>query len=155
MAAYFALIPAAGAGSRMGVETPKQYQVLAGKPLIHHAISRLCSHPAIQQVFVVLATGDEYFKLYDWTTFGDKLLPVYCGGATRAASVYNGLVAAHDIADADDWMLVHDAARPCLDEALLERLIAELSEDDAGGLLAIPVADTLKRADSEQRVQCT
>ncbi len=149
---HYALIPAAGSGSRMGMQTPKQYQPLAGKPLIHHAISRLCAHPAIKQVLVVLAAGDDFFKRYDWTMFKEKLLPVYCGGATRAASVYNGLVAAHDIADADDWILVHDAARPCLDAASLSKLMEALTDDDAGGLLAIPVADTLKRANAQQQV---
>ena len=155
MSEYYALIPAAGSGSRAGADIPKQYRLLAGKPLIYHAINCLCSHPSIRQVLVVLAAGDEHFKRHDWSAFKDKLLPVYCGGATRAASVYNGLVAAHDIADPDDWVLVHDAARPCLDRASLDRLITELTADDVGGLLAIPVADTLKRANADQRVIAT
>jgi 2-C-methyl-D-erythritol 4-phosphate cytidylyltransferase len=155
MPQHYALIPAAGSGSRMGTEIPKQYQILAGKPLLYHAIHRLCAHADIQQVLVVLAAGDDFFKQHDWTAFANKLLPVYCGGATRSASVYNGLVAAHDIADEDDWILVHDAARPCLDEPALGRLINELSDDDVGGLLAIPVADTLKRVTADQRVQST
>ena len=152
---YYALIPAAGSGSRAGADTPKQYRQLAGKPLIYHAISRLCGHPSIRQVLIVLAAGDGHFKRHDWSPFKDKLLPVYCGGATRAASVYNGLVAAHDFAEPDDWMLVHDAARPCLERASLDRLMAELGDDDIGGLLAVPVADTLKRANAEQRVIAT
>lgn len=155
MPRHYALIPAAGSGSRMGTETPKQYQQLAGKPLLYHAVSRLCAHPDIHQVLVVLAAGDDFFKQHDWTVFANKLLPVYCGGATRSASVYNGLVAAHDIADEDDWILVHDAARPCLDEPALGRLISELSGDDVGGLLAIPVADTLKRVNVDRRVVST
>lgn len=152
---HYALIPAAGSGSRMGAQIPKQYQLLAGKPLIYHAINRLCAHPAITQVFVVLAAGDDNFKRHDWAVFNDKLLPVYCGGATRAASVYNGLVAAHDIADADDWILVHDAARPCLGAELLDELMSTLANDDVGGLLAIPVADTLKRANAQQHIVAT
>jgi 2-C-methyl-D-erythritol 4-phosphate cytidylyltransferase len=155
MPIHYALIPAAGSGNRMGAEIPKQYQTLAGKPLIYHAISRLCTHPNIRQVLIVLAVGDSQFKRYDWSAFSDKLLPVYCGGATRAASVFNGLVAAHDLADADDWILVHDAARPCLDRATLDRLLHELADDDIGGLLAIPVSDTLKRANANSRAMAT
>jgi 2-C-methyl-D-erythritol 4-phosphate cytidylyltransferase len=80
---------------------------------------------------------------------------LYCGGATRAASVYNGLIAARDAIAGDDWVLVHDAARPCLTAAALDRLIAEIGDDEVGGLLAVPVADTLKRRDRDGRVSAT
>jgi len=154
-ARYFALIPAAGSGSRMGAELPKQYLDLAGAPMLQHAIKALCAHPKIEQVFVVLATDDAYFARYDWTPYDAKLRRLYCGGATRAASVLNGLRALDPIAQPQDWVLVQDAARPCLSQAHLDALIAELDEDAVGGLLAVPVADTLKRADSQSRVIAT
>ena len=148
----YALIPAAGSGSRMGAEIPKQYQMLAGRPLIAHAISTLCSHPRVRMAFVVLAPGDAHFGGYDWSAHKGRLETLYCGGATRAASVFNGLVAMADVAESDDWVLVHDAARPCLDAALIDRLCGELANDNVGGLLAVPVADTLKRSDEKHRV---
>ncbi|HTD90662.1 MAG TPA: 2-C-methyl-D-erythritol 4-phosphate cytidylyltransferase [Burkholderiales bacterium] len=147
----YALIPAAGSGSRMGSEIPKQYQLLAGKPLIHYAIDVLCTHAQLRQVFLVLAPQDQYFKAHDWSAYQGRLQPLYCGGATRAASVLNGLMAMADAVDADDWVLVHDAARPCVSAMLIDRLLSEVSDDKVGGLLALPVADTLKRADSTQR----
>lgn len=149
MPKYFALIPAAGGGARMGAELPKQYLELAGRPLLAHAIGRLCAEPRIAQVFVVLAPGDCHFARFDWRRFAPRLEPLYCGGETRAASVFNGLLAAHDAIAAADWVLVHDAARPCLDPAELGRLLEELGDDATGGLLAIPVADTLKRANRD------
>jgi 2-C-methyl-D-erythritol 4-phosphate cytidylyltransferase len=152
MARYFALIPAAGSGARMASELPKQYRQVSGKPLLHYSIACLCAHPAIEQVFVVLAQGDVHFGRFDWSAFSPQLEPLYCGGDTRAASVFNGLLAARDAIGAADWVLVHDAARPCLARVDLDRLIAELSEDETGGLLAVPVADTLKRANGEGRV---
>jgi 2-C-methyl-D-erythritol 4-phosphate cytidylyltransferase len=149
---YFALVPAAGSGSRLGNDLPKQYSLLAGRPLVYYALRRLALHASIEQVFVVLAPGDDRFRSFDWTAFEDKLSPLYCGGETRAASVFNGLVAANDTIGPNDWVLVHDAARPCLSASALQRLIDEASSDDAGGLLAVPVADTLKRADAAGRV---
>jgi 2-C-methyl-D-erythritol 4-phosphate cytidylyltransferase len=152
MAKLFALIPAAGSGSRMGGELPKQYQPLAGKPLLHHALNCLCSSPSIERVFVVLAQGDKHFARHAWQPFAAKVEPLYCGGETRAASVFNGLLAARDAVDGSDWMLVHDAARPCLAAEALERLIAGLRDEQTGGLLALPVVDTLKRGDPDAYV---
>ena len=153
MSEFFALIPAAGSGSRMGHGLPKQYLMLAGQPMIFHSIATLCAAPEIGAVFVVLAPDDNYWRGYDWSRFGDKLQPLFCGGEARAESVMNGLMAA-ELAP-DDWVLVHDAARPCLSGEQLARLIAELRDDEVGGLLAVPVADTLKRADDAGRVAST
>jgi 2-C-methyl-D-erythritol 4-phosphate cytidylyltransferase len=149
---YFALIPAAGNGSRMGLELPKQYVELAGVPMLRHAVAALCAHPQITQVFLVLAADDAHFARYDWTPFDAKLRRLYCGGATRAASVLAGLHAMAPALQTDDWVLVHDAARPCLAQAHIDALIAALADDEVGGLLAVPVADTLKRADEASRV---
>jgi len=148
MSKLFALIPAAGSGSRMGGDLPKQYLPLAGKPLLYHALACLFRHAAIERIFVVLAAGDRHYAGYDWQPFAAKLEPLYCGGETRAASVFNGLLAVRDVIDDSDWVLVHDAVRPCLALEVLERLIAALRDDQTGGLLALPVVDTLKRGDA-------
>jgi 2-C-methyl-D-erythritol 4-phosphate cytidylyltransferase len=137
----------------MGGDLPKQYLPLAGKPMIHHALATLCDSADIATVFVVLAPDDALFHSYDWSRFGDKLQPLYCGGVTRAQSVSNGLLAAE--LDADDWVLVHDAARPCLAQSDLQKLIDELRDDEVGGILAAPAADTLKRADTDGRIART
>ena len=147
---YFALIPAAGSGTRMGAGTPKQYAPLAGKPLLQHAVQLLCAHPRIEQVFVVLSPGDERFGACDWSACGDRVSALFCGGETRAASVFNGLLAANDAIDGSDWVLVHDAARPCLRTGDVDRLIAEVGDSEVGGLLGVPVADTLKRANADR-----
>ena len=118
--------------------------------MIYHALTTLCTSPEINTVFVVLAPDDEHFKNFDWSHCGGKLEPLYCGGATRAESVTNGLMAAE--LEPDEWVLVHDAARPCLSKAQLAKLIAEVRDDEVGGILAMPVADTLKRADAGQRI---
>lgn len=155
MTRHHAIVPAAGSGSRFGAEMPKQYLPLAGRPLIHHTLDALCRCPLIDRVWVVLSPGDEHWSAWDWSVLGPKLETVYCGGATRAQSVGNGLAAAETVVADDDWVLVHDAARPCVSQAMLRALCAELADDPVGGLLAAPVADTLKRADGEQRVLAT
>jgi 2-C-methyl-D-erythritol 4-phosphate cytidylyltransferase len=149
MPRFFALIPAAGSGSRMGAEQPKQYLPLAGRPVLYHALKNLYRHAAIERVFVVLAQDDAFFAQHDWTAFDGRLMPLYCGGATRADSVFNGLLAARDEIGADDWVLVHDAVRPCLGVEIIERLIESLRDEPTGGLLALPVVDTLKRGDAD------
>ena len=141
---YVALIPAAGTGSRIGAGAPKQYLPLAGKPMLHHSI-RCVSMPPVETVFVVLAPDDKAFAQHDWSEFRGKIEPLYCGGVTRRDSVLNGLVAAMDAVDADDWVLVHAAARPCLPRTDLEKLVEEISRDPVGGLLALPVPETVKR----------
>jgi len=142
---FVALIPAAGTGSRMGAAGPKQYLPLAGRTMLYHSVRSVALSP-VDTVFVVLAPDDKTFARQDWSEFDGRLEPLYCGGDTRRDSVYKGLVAAMAAVDADDWVLVHDAARPCLPRADFERLIAEVSNDSVGGLLALPVADTVKRA---------
>jgi 2-C-methyl-D-erythritol 4-phosphate cytidylyltransferase len=155
MTRHYAIVPAAGSGARFGAEIPKQYLALAGRPLIHHALAALCRCPRIERVWVVLSPGDAWWASFDWSSLGDKLQAVFCGGATRAESVANGLEAAAGVLADDDWVLVHDAARPCLSQSMLDRLFDELADDPVGGILAVPVADTLKRADAEQRVAAT
>jgi len=151
----YALVPAAGSGTRFGEAVPKQYQSIAGKPVLEHAVAALARHPAIAMVFLVLAPGDVHFARCDFTEWQDKVVPLFCGGATRAASVFNGLIALRDQIDDADWVLVHDAARPCLGGEELERLFDAVGDDPVGGLLALPLADTLKRADDTGRVAAT
>lgn len=146
-AAYFALVPAAGNGARMGSERPKQYLPLAGQTVIYHALATLCAVPRIQRVFVVLAPDDVEWSKHDWSALGPKLIPLFCGGTTRAESVRNGLRATATQVQPHDWMLVHDAARPCLAPWHVNTLIDRVADHDDGGILAVPVADTLKRAD--------
>ncbi len=149
----FALIPAAGSGTRIAAGRPKQYAVLAGRPMLWHAIRAVCV-PPVEYVFVVLSPGDAQFAREDWSAFQGKLEPLYCGGESRRDSVYNGLVAARDTVNADDWVLVHDAARPCLPARDLENLLAQCESDEVGGILALPIAETVKRA-REKRIQST
>lgn len=147
--ATFALIPAAGSGTRLAGALPKQYTPLAGKPMLWHAARAVCV-PQVAAVFVVLAVGDEQFARQDWAAFGGKVNPLYCGGETRRDSVLNGLNALRSTIDADDWVLVHDAARPCLPAADLRRLLDEGQGDAIGAILALPVADTVKSAGKDE-----
>ena len=144
-----ALVPAAGSGSRFAANQPKQYLPLSGKPMLWHAVAALARAP-VETVFVVLAPEDKTFATYDWSAFAGRMETLFCGGATRRDSVYNGLVAAMADVQADDWVLVHDAARPCLPPADLTRLYEECRNDEIGGILALPVADTVKRAGKDE-----
>lgn len=148
---YFALLPAAGVGARMGADHPKQYLAIHGRPMIWHAIQAFERHSAIARVFVVISAEDGWWDGYDWSAFG-KLTVLRRGGATRAESVLNGLTAMTAEVDAGDWILVHDAARPCLTQTLLDKLLRELANDPVGGILAAPVADTLKREAAGRRI---
>ena len=117
--------------------------------MLWHAVRALCV-PKVAKVFVVLAPDDTRFAAEDWSAFDGRVEPLYCGGPSRRESVYNGLVASRDEWDAEDWMLVHDAARPCLPARDLEALLAQ--SDEVGAILAMPVADTVKRAAGERIV---
>lgn len=152
---HFAVLPAAGAGARFGSTMPKQYTPINGRPMLEHAVRALAARSEIECVYVVLAPGDAGFGRCRWDALRVPVEPLYCGGPTRACTVFNALMAIRDHADDEDWILVHDAARPCLSAAELDRLFAALDADAVGGLLALPVADTLKRADAADRVVAT
>ena len=150
-----ALVPAAGAGSRMQSDCPKQYLPLHGEPLIAHTLRALACESRIASIVVVVSPEGEHWERYDWSEWQGRLRVLRCGGETRAQSVLNGLDALRaDTAD-ETWVLVHDAARPCLPREALVRLIDVVQHDAVGGLLAVPVADTLKRADVDGRVAAT
>ena len=150
MAQCYAIIPAAGSGFRLGAEIPKQYLNIMGKPLLWHVLNVFCRAPQIARVWVALSPNDEWWSEWQtlWDAFGDRLEVLHCGGSSRAESVRNALAAVGDTVHTDDWALVHDAARPCLAPATLARLVATLADDAVGGLLAAPLADTLKRGDA-------
>lgn len=152
---YHALIPAAGGGSRIGGSKPKQYLPLAGRPLIWHTLQTLTAVSAIEHVHVIVAPDDRWWNTHDWSPFTERLNVLRCGGATRAESVMRGLHALGGLINDDDWVLVHDAARCCLSVEHVTKLIEEVGADPIGGLLAIPVADTLKRAQADGRVAAT
>src|SRR2546430_912433 len=137
-ARYFGLVPAAGSGSRFGADVLKQYSPLAGKPMLYHSIARLLATPEVEIAFVVLAPADTEFRRHDWKAFGERLAPLYCGGASRRDSVLNGIIAAASLVDPNDWILVHDAVRPCLGTPELRRLIDEAGAQEGRGLLPLP-----------------
>ena len=142
---FFALIAAAGNGFRFGAGLPKQYAKLHGKPVLQHSMERLASGFVLAMTYVVIAPNDHSFN----ATLGEQpgVSVLRCGGATRGASIRNALDAMSGVA-ADDWIVVHDAVRPCIDRTSLLRLQSELAGDSVGGILAIPVDGTLKRVDA-------
>lgn len=152
-ARYFGLIPAAGKGSRFGGELPKQYQALHGRAILAYAIDALAVQTPLARVYVVHAEDDR--RCAQVTGSGYRIATMPCGGATRAESVRNGLSSLRGELTDDDWVLVHDAVRPGLPRDALRRLLEEVGDDPVGGLLAIPVADTLKREDENGRVGTT
>lgn len=131
----------------MNGDLPKQYLPLLGRPMLYHTLHALSAVKEIRRIFVVLAPDDPFWERYDWQEFGERLLPLRCGGGSRAESVTNGLHWLANQIQEEDWILVHDAARCCVRHEHLRRLIQQVAEDPVGGLLAIRVADTLKRED--------
>ncbi len=139
------MVPAAGGGTRMGADRPKQYLPLRGRPMLVHTLERLGSYARLRGMLVGVAADDAY-----WPTLNVRiptLLGTYIGGSERAITVLNGLRSLAQYADAEDWVLVHDAARPCVRHADIDMLMTAVDGHPDGGLLAIPVSDTLKRAD--------
>jgi 2-C-methyl-D-erythritol 4-phosphate cytidylyltransferase len=154
MANFHVIIPAAGSGTRMGVNAPKQYLTLDGQALIQHVISVFGQANKIQSIHIVLSEQDKDWR-NTYLNASEKAKVHYCGGETRAETVLNGLNAMQDSVAQDDWILVHDAARPGLTGRLLSQFMDSLENDEVGGLLALPLADTLKRSDAESRVAKT
>lgn len=151
--AVHAVVPAAGAGKRMGSAVPKQYLELAGRTVLEHTLWRLAGHALIQTVVVAISAGDEYFE--DLRAKLPGKVSSAAGGAERCHSVLSALHALAAHAGPDDWVLVHDAARPCVRIADLDRMLATLGDDEVGGILAAPVRDTLKRCDAHGAIIAT
>lgn len=155
MPKVFAIVPAAGQGTRIGDAVPKQYIAIAGRPMMFHCLAALAKVARIERIFVVLAPVDRLWAGHDWSAVASKVETVHAGGAHRAGTVLNALRYLEPRLSKDDWILVHDAARPCIRSELVERFLDEVGEDPVGGLLAMPLADTLKSADETQRVAAT
>ena len=150
---FWVVVPAAGSARRMGAAVPKQYLPLAGRTVIEWSLAPFLAHERAAAVVVVLAEHDQHWA--QTALAGDARVTTTIGGAERMDSVLAGLRALQSRAAPDDWVLVHDAARPCLSATDLNRLLNELNDDAVGGLLAAPVVDTLKRADDGGRVSQT
>lgn len=145
---YWLIMPAAGSGRRFGAAVPKQYLPLAGKTVIEHALAPFLADDRCRQIIVALDPADTFFDTLPPAR--DARLRVVAGGAQRCDSVRNAVLSID--AGADDWVLVHDAARPCVSAAELDALLTQCEGDAVGGLLAAPLSDTLKRGDAQQRV---
>ena len=153
------LVPAAGTGTRFGDAVPKQYLDISGHPLIFHTLLALTKVSRIDDITVVLSPDDNHWQNYqaDWTLLGSKVSTARVGGNSRSLTVVNGLdaIASRIGLGADDWVMVHDAARPCIRPELVEQFIDELESDSVGGLLALPLNDTIKFDDGNLRVEKT
>lgn len=152
-ARYWFVIPAAGIGSRMSAEKPKQYLVLGDKTILEHTLLRILTLPNLAGIVVPLNSEDTYWT--SLTILQHPLVHTIHGGASRADSVLNGLNYLADKAHALDWVLVHDAARPCVTLSSIQKLCDELVGSDIGGILAVPVSDTLKQVANNNEIQTT
>ncbi|WP_263141422.1 2-C-methyl-D-erythritol 4-phosphate cytidylyltransferase [Pseudomonas sp. RIT-PI-AD] len=152
--AFWVVIPAAGIGSRMHADRPKQYLELAGRTLLEHTLECFLGHPGLRGLVLCLAPDDPYWP--GLACARDPRIQRATGGAARADSVLAGLLRLAELGAGDeDWVLVHDAARPNLSRFDLDLLLGELADDPVGGLLAVPARDTLKRAGKDGRVEET
>lgn len=154
MARFHIVIPAAGIGNRMETAIPKQYLPISGKPMISYSIQTFFASPRIASIHLALSPEDYFWRNLELAA-NSRLQLHYSGGETRAQTVLNTLYAMKSQVDVDDWILVHDAARPGLTLALLDTLLDSLENDAVGGLLALPLADTLKQSNADDRVKTT
>jgi 2-C-methyl-D-erythritol 4-phosphate cytidylyltransferase len=147
----YVLIPSAGVGARAGATMPKQYREIGGRPLLHYTLAAFDVCEELAQILVVLSADDSHFDTLDFS--GLRFAARRCGGPTRHASVLNGLGALAEFgASDDDWVLVHDAARPGVTPELIRALVKAVKDDAVGGIIAMPLADTLKRAALDPQV---
>ncbi len=152
----WAVIPAAGSGSRMAADTPKQYLTLLGRPVLAHTLARIAALPGLEAVVVALAPEDRHWSALAADRPTGALALHHCpGGADRYQSVINALAALEGRAGDADLVLVHDAVRPCVQPADMQHLLEAARASEWGALLATPVTDTLKEADARQRVRAT
>jgi 2-C-methyl-D-erythritol 4-phosphate cytidylyltransferase len=144
------VIPAAGVGRRMVSDMPKQYLLLNEKPVIEHSLRVFDRHASVSEIIVAISEEDEYWSSLDFKP--SKPLHKVNGGKERCDSVLNGLKFLENKANASDWVLVHDAARPCLRSEDLDLLLRKLQQHEVGGILAVPVRDTMKRSFSNGNI---
>lgn len=147
---YWAVIPAAGVGRRMEANKPKQYIELLGKTVLEHTLETFINFASIEKVAVVVSKEDPYWPELELSKHS-KILTVI-GGNERCHSVLNGLLHLKSFAEDNDWVMVHDAARPCIDNEQLQDLVEHISEHPVGGILAYPVRDTMKRSNDNNQI---
>ncbi len=150
---YWALIPAAGVGKRMGSDKPKQFQMIGKQSVLEHSIQALSNVERLQRLVIVSDATAEVTALIDRDN--DAILRRVDGGAERCHSVLNGLQSLAQQANDDDWILVHDAARPCVRIDDIKKLVQQLNDTAVGGVLGVPVHDTMKRTTADDFVQKT
>lgn len=148
---YWVIIPAAGIGRRFGGSIPKQYQSLHGKPVIEHTLAKFLYHNLIEKIVVVINPEDYFWQQLQLHSYSDKVI-VTTGGSHRCQSVYAGLQAILPFASAQDFILVHDAVRPCINHADVNNLISRVSNHPVGGILATKVRDTLKYTNENNEI---
>jgi len=150
---FWVIIPAAGIGARMNAEHPKQYLKLNGKTVLEHTLDCFIHHPRISGVIVAIAAHDEYWPTLHFNT--KRPVMTVDGGTERCHSVLNALHGLEELAEQHDWVLVHDAARPCLSKEDLDKLLITMATHPVGGLLGVPVHDTIKKVDPVALVEAT
>jgi 2-C-methyl-D-erythritol 4-phosphate cytidylyltransferase len=150
---YWAVIPAAGVGRRMGGDRPKQYSLIAGKTVLEHSLDSLLGCPEITGAVVAVSVKDDYWK--DLNYRHEKSVLLAAGGKERCDSVLNALNELSQTADDRDWILVHDAARPCVRQEDIRKLIQTCKKHPVGGILAVPVKDTIKKSNDLSEIRET
>ena len=150
---YWAIVPAAGVGQRFAADIPKQFHYLNGTLVAQHTLSRLLSLPLINAIIAPCDVASGYWSKVPATS--DRRVRLVAGGAQRAHSVLNGLVALEELAAENDWVLVHDMARPCTTAGNISKLIDEVGDHPVGGILAAPINDTLKIIDADKSIVST
>lgn len=151
---HYVIVPAAGIGARIGAAVPKQFLKIGQHTVLDYTLQALLSCVTIKHIVVILSPSHELYK--NQLDIEDKRVSfIYTGGDTRAETVLNGLHYYSSVVRDEDWILVHDAARPCLQLTDLERLFKELEQDPVGGILALPISDTIKQADENERISFT
>ena len=152
----YAIVPAAGVGSRMQADKPKQYLKLLGKTILEHTVEKLLVYPAIDKVIIAVSDTDPFYEELSLASHPDVIR--VSGGRERADSVLSALnyllseTLSADVTDNDSWVMVHDAARPCVSIRDIDKLVAELKDHPVGGILAAPVRDTMKRGNLDQDI---
>lgn len=150
---FYAVVPAAGIGSRMAAAQPKQYLPLLDKTVMEHTLGKLLSEPRLQKIIVAVAAQDNFWPSLD--ILNHPRIKVIEGGSERSHSVLNGLRYLATLCHGDDWILVHDVARPCISPKDIQKLMRNLATDAVGGILAVPVSDTIKQVEGAYAIAGT
>ncbi len=147
---YWVVIPAAGVGTRFGADRPKQYISINNKTILEHTIDCFIERSDIAGIVVAISANDDYWP--ELAIASDSRITIAPGGEERFHSVRNALQVVAEVADSDDWVMVHDAARPCLQQSAIDRLMSELEDHAVGGILGVPCRDTMKRVNKHAEI---